>query len=86
MKPRVYSIPLPDAGTISLVCDRTVVRFRSLPKGALFLIGEDEGRVYQKTGQMEVRLVASDRFDVALGASGDEKGNPWCEPLVEVKT
>lgn len=84
---RTYTITHPDAKSVRYQCDRTVQRFRSLPVGSLFLIGEQAEVVYEKTGKLEVTLAcATDGVPApALRAAAAMNDNPWCEPLIEVK-
>lgn len=85
---RTYTITRPDAKSARYQCDGTVQRFRSLPMGSLFLIGERAEIVYEKTGKLEVTLAyATDGVTApALRVAAEMNDNPWCEPLTEVKT
>ena len=83
MSRRKYPILFPAVGVTHFQCVGTVTRFRLLPPGTLFLMGEDEDIVYQKSGALEIAL-RYPASDARLCCSAELNDDPWCEPMEAV--
>lgn len=86
MKSRIYTIHFPyKAEPEKLRCVGTVNRFYSLKPGTCFLMGDDEETVYEKLDNQNVVQILPWSHDGYIEMDTNHKGNPWCEPLEQIK-